>query len=89
MVIVGAHFLGVLEAKALALHFSLDGNLFRASHSVTRRPWVAQAASGVSAQGIVAGGGYRLAVMRVYRTREFEEQETKQACGSVALSVEF
>lgn len=85
----GAHLFGILEAKAVAWDFSLDGNLFRSSHSVTRRPWVAQAAFGVSAQGIVAGRGYRLAVMRVYRTREFEEQETKQAYGSIALSVEF
>lgn len=85
----GVHLFGILEAKAVAWDFSLDGNLFRSSHSVTRRPWVAQAALGVSAQGIVAGRGYRLAVMRVYRTREFEEQETNQAYGSIALSVEF
>lgn len=85
----GVHLFGILEAKAVAWDFSLDGNLFRESHSVTRRPWVAQAAIGVSAQGIMAGHGYRLAVMRVYRSREFEEQETKQSYGSVALSVEF
>lgn len=85
----GMHLFGILEAKAVAWDFSLDGNLFRASHGVTRRPWVAQAAFGVSAHGIIAGRGYRLAVMRVYRTREFEEQETKQAYGSIALSVEF
>lgn len=85
----GVHFFGMLEAKAVAWDFSLDGNLFHASHSVTRRPWVGQAAVGISAQGIVAGRGYRLAVMRVYRTREFDEQRTNQAYGSVALSVEF
>ncbi len=85
----GVHLFGIVEAKAVGWDFSLDGNLFRESHSVTRRPWVAQAALGVSAQGVVAGRGYRLAVMRVYRTREFEEQETNQAFGSVALSVEF
>jgi len=85
----GVHLFGIVEAKAVGWDFSLDGNLFRESHSVTRRPRVAQAALGVSAQGVVAGRGYRLAVMRVYRTREFEEQETNQAFGSVALSVEF
>lgn len=85
----GVHLFGLLEAKAVAWDFSLDGNLFRSSHSVTRRPWVAQAAVGVSAQGILAGRGYRLAVMRVYRTREFDEQRTDQAYGSIALSVEF
>jgi lipid A 3-O-deacylase len=85
----GVHLFGVLEAKAVAYDFSLDGNLFRSSHSVSRRPWVAQAAVGVSAQGILAGHGVRLAVMRVYRSREFEEQSTNQAYGSVALSIEF
>jgi len=48
----GVHFFGTLEAKAVAWDFSLDGNLFRDSHSVTRRLLVAQAAFGVSAQGI-------------------------------------
>lgn len=85
----GVHLFGTLEAKAVAYDFSLDGNLFQSSHSVTRRPWVAQAAVGISAQGIVAGHGVRLAVMRVYRTREFEEQGANQAYGSIALSVEF
>lgn len=85
----GVHFFGILEAKAVAYDFSLDGNLFASSHSVSRRPWVAQAAVGISAQGILAGRGYRLAAMRIYRTREFEEQSTNQAYGSIALSVEF
>ena len=85
----GIHVFGILEAKAVAYDFSLDGNLFRSSHSVLRRPLVAQAAVGVSAQGLLAGHGVRLAVMRVYRTREFDGQRTNQAYGSVALSVEF
>ncbi|GAB1424639.1 lipid A deacylase LpxR family protein [Thauera terpenica] len=85
----GVHLFGILEAKAVAYDFSLDGNLFRSSHSVSRRPWVAQAAVGISAQGILTGHGVRLAVMRVYRTREFEEQSTNQAYGSIALSAEF
>lgn len=85
----GFHFFGILEAKAVGYDFSLDGNLVRSRHSVSRRPWVTQAAVGVSALGILAGHGVRLVVMRVYRSREFEEQSTKQAYGSVALSIEF
>ncbi len=85
----GIHLFGTLEAKLVAHDFSLDGNLFRSSHHVTRRPWVAQAAVGVSAQGLVAGHGVKLAAMRVYRTREFEEQTSRHAYGSVALSLEF
>lgn len=85
----GAHLFGILEAKAVVYDFSLDGNLFRPSHSVSRRPWVAQAAVGVSMQGIVAAHGVKLALMHVYRSREFEEQSTNQAYGSIALSIEF
>jgi len=85
----GVHLFGTLEAKYVAHDFSLDGNLFRSSHQVTRRPWVAQAAIGLSAQGLVAGHGAKLAVMRVYRTREFREQVSNHAYGSVALSIEY
>lgn len=85
----GIHLFGTLETKFVAYDFSLDGNLFRSSHSVNRLPWVAQAAVGISAQIILAGHGFKLALMRVYRTREFEEQSTNQTYGSVALSIEF
>ncbi len=85
----GAHVFANLEAKAVAWDFSLDGNLFRSSHHVSRRPWVAQAALGISSQWLVARHGVRLALMRVWRTREFDEQAGHHAFGSVALSVEF
>lgn len=85
----GVHVFGTLEVKAVAHDFSLDGNLFRSSHSVTRRPWIAQAAVGISSQWLVAGRGIRLALMRVWRTREFDEQAGRHAFGSVALSMEF
>lgn len=85
----GIHLFGTLETKMVLHDFSLDGNLFESSHSVTRNPWVAQAAIGLSAQSPVAGRGVKLAVMRVWRTREFEEQGSSHAYGSVTLSIEF
>jgi hypothetical protein len=85
----GVHAFGTLETKLVAHDFSLDGNLFRSSHQVTRRPWVAQAAVGLSAQGLVAGHGVKLAVMRIFRSREFREQVSNHAYGSVALSLEY
>ena len=51
----GMHLFGTLEAKLVGYDFSLDGNLFQSSHSVTRRPWVVQAAVGISAQGLLGG----------------------------------
>lgn len=85
----GVHVFGTLETKLVLHDFALDGNLFQSSHSVTRIPWVTQAAVGLSAQSPVAGHAVRLAVMRVWRSREFEEQGPSHAYGSVALSIEF
>lgn len=86
---IGVHVFGTLETKLVAHDFSLDGNLFRSSHSVTRRPWIGQAAVGISVHGLLAGHGVRLALMHVYRSREFKEQKNNQEYGSVALSIEF
>lgn len=85
----GVHAFVNVETKAVAWDFSLDGNLFRSSHHVSRRPWVVQAAAGISSQWLVAGRGIRLALMRVWRTREFDEQMGRHAFGSIALSLEF
>lgn len=85
----GVHLFVTLEAKAVGYDFSLDGNLFQDSHSVSRRPWIAQAAVGISGQGFIAGHGFRLAVMHVYRTREYDEQLNNHSYGSIALSIEF
>jgi lipid A 3-O-deacylase len=79
----------MLETKLVVHDFSLDGNLFQSSHSVTRRPWVAQAALGISAQRPIAGNGVKLALMRVFRTREFDEQGPSHKFGSVTVSIEF
>lgn len=65
----GVHLFGTLEGKLVAYDFSLDGNLLGDSHSVTRRPWVGQAGGGISIHGIMGSHGYRLALMRMYRTR--------------------
>ncbi|HRO88330.1 MAG TPA: DUF2219 family protein [Chiayiivirga sp.] len=52
-------------------------------------PRVAQAAAGISAQWLASRHGIGLAVMQVWRTREFDEQAGIHAFGSVALNVEF
>jgi hypothetical protein len=85
----GVHLFATLEKKLVVHDFSLDGNLFQSSHSVTRRPWVTQAAFGISAQRPIAGHGVKLALMRVFRTREFDEQGPSHKFGSVTVSIEF
>lgn len=86
---VGGHFFVLLEAKAVGYDFSLDGNLFEDSHSVSRRPLVGQVAIGFALQGSVFGRRTKFAVMRVFKTREFDEQESRHAYGSIALSVDI
>jgi len=85
----GVHLFATLETKLVVHDFSLDGNLFQSSRSVTRRPWVTQAALGISAQRPIAGHGVKLALMRVFRTREFDEQGPSHTFGSVSVSIEF
>lgn len=85
----GVHTFANLEAKAVLWDFSLDGNLFSNSHHVKRRPFVLQGAIGISSQWLVSGHGVRLALMRVWRTREFDEQNGHHAFGSVAISLEI
>ncbi len=85
----GTHVFVNVEVKRVAWDFSLDGNLFGSSHHVTRRPWVGQIATGISSQWLVHARGIRLALMRVWRTREFDGQRGDHAFGSVALSMEF
>lgn len=85
----GIHGFVILEAKAVAWDFSLDGSLFHDSHRVSREPIVGEAAIGISAQWLVRGHGLRVAAMRVWRTREFREQAEPHTFGSVAISVEL
>lgn len=86
---LGGHFFVLLEAKAVGYDFSLDGNLFEDSHSVSRRPLVGQAAIGFALHGSLLGRRTKFAVMRVFKTREFDEQESRHAYGSIALSVDL
>lgn len=86
---LGGHFFVLLEAKAVAYDFSLDGNLFEDSHSVSRRPIVGQAAIGLALHGSLSGRRTKLAVMRVFKTREFDEQASRHAYGSISLSVDL
>lgn len=85
----GVHLFAAFEMRLVLHDFSLDGNLFRSSHSVARRPVVAQGVLGISVHGLVRGHGMRLALMRVKRSREFEQQGPSHSYAAVALSVDL
>lgn len=85
----GMHLFAAFETRFVLYDFSLDGNIFRSSHSVTRRPLVAQGVLGISVHGLVRGHGMRLALMRVKRSREFDQQGPSHSYAAVAFSVDL
>ena len=66
----------------MARNIFLDGNTFRDSQSVKKEPFVADAAVGVA----MNFGAYKLAYVRVFRTREFVEQGSAPKYGSITFS---
>lgn len=78
----GYLFLGG-EARAVLRNMFLDGNTFKASHSVDKDWLVADFQAGAALQS----RGVRLAYTYVVRTREFNEQDGYDAFGTFTLSV--
>ena len=80
----GYLFVGV-EGRALARNIFLDGNSFRSSRSVDKKPFVGDLQFG----GVLVWNKVQLSYTHVLRTREFESQENRDNFGSVALAVQF
>jgi hypothetical protein len=76
---------GGLRGHAVAHDIFLDGNTFRDSPSVSRKPWVGAAEVGVG----LRWGPCRLVYVHVMRTKEFDEAESGQKFGSVNFSYFF
>ena len=74
-----------LEGRAVARDIFLDGNTFRDSRSVERRPFVFDAQLGAA----ILWRGARLAYTQVLRTEEFYGQRGRQSFGSLSLSFRF
>ncbi len=79
---VGAHVFASLDGRGVARNIFLDGNTFRDSHSVTKEPFVADIAVGAA----MNFGAYKLAYVRVFRTREFVGQVSAPKYGSITFS---
>ena len=71
--------------SAVALDIFLDGNTFRDSAHVDKKPFVVDAQAGLALQT----GDWRLAYTYVTRTEEFEGQGEQQDFGALALSWRF
>ncbi len=79
---VGAHVFASVDGRAVARNIFLDGNSFRASHSIKKEPVVAEAVVGIAANF----GAYKIAYVRVFRTREFVGQISAPKYGSITFS---
>lgn len=73
------------EGRVVARNIFLDGNSFRDSRSVDKRPLVSDLQFG----GVVLWNRIRLSYTHVLRSREFKTQEKRDNFGSVNLSVQF
>lgn len=78
-------FAGV-GARAVARNIFLDGNTFRESHSVDKKPFVFDLQVGIV---FSLWGRARLSFTNIFRTREFDGQNEGDEFGAVSLSFRF
>jgi hypothetical protein len=81
----GWYLFGGIEGRAIARDIFLDGNTWRDSRSVDRRPFVADFTLGAAL--IVPWG--RLTYTHIFRTTEFEGQGETFQFGSLSLAARF
>ncbi|MCW5585570.1 MAG: lipid A deacylase LpxR family protein [Chromatiales bacterium] len=77
------YLFGGIEGRAVARNIFLDGNTFRDSHSVDRKPLVADVQFGVAFHV----DSVRIAISNVYRTREFKGQDEPAQYGAINITV--
>lgn len=82
---VGWYVFAGVEGRAVARNIFLDGNTFHDSHSVDKRPFVADVQGGVA----ITIGNARFAYTHVLRTKEFEGQDDLDHFGSFSISIRF
>lgn len=77
-------FAGV-EGRAVARNIFLDGNTFRNSRSVDKKPFVGDLQAGIA----LTLWRVRVSYTHVLRTREFEGQDTRDSFGAFSVSFRF
>ena len=81
----GVHLFLAVDGKLVARNIALDGNTFRDSHSIAKKPFVADLIGGIG----MNMHRFKLAYSYVYRTKEFDAQQKEQQFGSLSLSFAF
>ena len=80
----GYLFVGV-ESRYVARNIFLDGNSFRSSHQVKRKPVVGDIQMGAA----FIWGQVRFAYTHVFRSREFEGQNSADQFGALTISARY
>ncbi len=79
------YLFGGVETRAVARNIFLDGNTFANSHSVDKKPFVADVNAGIA----LTYGKVRASYALIYRTKEFDDQDKGDLFGTVTLGVRF
>lgn len=79
---LGVHLFLTADARWVLNDITLDGNTFKRSHSVDKRPWVGEVGVGVA----VSKGRWKFALARYDVTREFKGQKQEPIFGSFTIS---
>ena len=82
---LGWYLFGGMQGRAIARNIFLDGNTFRDSASVDKKPLVFDANAGIA----LTYGNARLSYTAVYRTREFDGQNKNALYAGVSLGFKF
>ena len=81
----GFHVFAYVDGRAVARDIFLDGNTWEESHSVHKKPLVADMAAGLA----VVYKSLKLSYAHVYRTKEFDGQGRGEVFGSITLAITF
>jgi len=81
----GIHLFFAVDGNAVARNIFLDGNTFRDSHSVDKKPFVVDLIGGI---GMIIHR-FKITYSYVYRTKEFETQKEEQQFGAISISFTF
>jgi len=82
---LGCHVFAGVNASAVIRNIFLDGNTFRDSHSVDKKPLVVQGVAGVA----VMVHRFKITYAYVYQTREYDIQQENQEYTSITVSYSF
>jgi len=81
----GIHLFFAVDGNAVARNIFLDGNTFRDSHSVSKKPFVTDIIGGI---GMIIHR-YKITYSYVHRTKEFDTQREDQNFGAISVSFTF